>query len=79
MVLQSCPVRRVLPRPTRHLRALMVGHLREEKDPRTYLRAAQRLASRGDILLDHVGAALEPALGALAPCRHVSDWPSQPP
>ncbi|MBL0091074.1 MAG: TIGR04348 family glycosyltransferase [Piscinibacter sp.] len=69
VVLQSCPARRVLPRPTRHLRALMVGHLREEKDPRTYLRAAQRLASRGDILLDHVGAALDPALGALAQAR----------
>ena len=66
VVLQSCPARRVLPRPTRHLRALMVGHLREEKDPRTYLRAAERLAARSDILLDHVGAALDPALGALA-------------
>ena len=66
VVLQSCPARRELPRPTRHLRALMVGHLREEKDPRTYWRAAERLASRRDILLDHVGAALDPALGALA-------------
>jgi len=69
VVLQSCPARRELPRPTRHLRALMVGHLREEKDPRTYLRAAERLASRSDILLDHVGAALDPALGALAQAR----------
>ncbi len=69
VVLQSCPSRRVLPRPTRHLRALMVGHLREEKDPRTYLRAAERLASRGDILLDHVGAALDPVLGAEATAR----------
>jgi len=69
VVLQSCPARRVLPRPARHLRALMVGHLREEKDPRTYLRAAERLASRSDILLDHVGAALDPALGALAQAR----------
>lgn len=69
VVLQSCPARRELPRPTRHLRALMVGHLREEKDPRTYLRAAERLASRSDILLDHVGAALDPALGAEAAAR----------
>jgi putative glycosyltransferase (TIGR04348 family) len=69
VVLQSCPARRVLPRPVRHLRALMVGHLREEKDPRTYLRAAERLASRCDILLDHVGAALDPVLGAEAMAR----------
>lgn len=66
VVLQSCGARRPLPRPTRHLRALMVGHLRDEKDPLTYLRAARRLAARGDIFLDHVGAALDPALGAQA-------------
>jgi putative glycosyltransferase (TIGR04348 family) len=66
VVLQSCGARRPLPRPTRHLRALMVGHLRDEKDPLTYLRAARRLAARRDILLDHVGAALDPALGAQA-------------
>lgn len=66
VVLQSCPARRVLTKPTRHLRALMVGHLRDEKDPRTYFRAARRLAARRDILLDHAGAALDPALGAEA-------------
>ncbi len=41
----------------------MVGHLRAEKDPRTYWRAAQRLVARRDIRLDHIGAALDPALG----------------
>lgn len=66
VVLQSCPARAPLRRTTRHLRALMVGHLRDEKDPRTYWRAARRLAGRGDILLDHAGAALDPALGAEA-------------
>lgn len=66
VVLQSCPARRPLAKPTRHLRALMVGHLREEKDPRTYFRAARRLADRPDILLDHVGGVLEPALGVEA-------------
>jgi glycosyltransferase involved in cell wall biosynthesis len=44
----------------------MVGHLREEKDPRTYWRAAERLSTRRDIYLDHIGAALDPALGAEA-------------
>ncbi|MBX3600429.1 MAG: TIGR04348 family glycosyltransferase [Rubrivivax sp.] len=66
VVLQSCPARRPLAKPARHLRALMVGHLRDEKDPLTYLRAAARLAARTDIRLDHVGAALDPALGAAA-------------
>ena len=66
VVLQSCPSRVTLTKTPRHLRALMVGHLRDEKDPRTYFRAAQRLAARGDILFDHVGAALDTALGAQA-------------
>ena len=63
VILQSCSARAPGTRPSRHLRALMVGHLREEKDPRTYWRSADRLASRPDILLDHVGEALSPELG----------------
>ena len=43
VVLQSCSARQPAQRTMRHLRALMVGHLRDEKDPRTYWRAAQRL------------------------------------
>lgn len=66
VILQSCAARAPQAHTKRHLRALMVGHLRDEKDPRTYWRAAQRLASRPDILLDHVGAALDPLLGAEA-------------
>ena len=66
VVLQSCPARQPLQKTTRHLRVLMVGHLRDEKDPLTYLRAARRLAGRSDILFDHIGAALDPALGAAA-------------
>ena len=66
VLLQSAPSRRTLPKTSRHLRAVMVGHLRDEKDPRTYFDAVRRLAQRADILLDHVGAALDPALGAQA-------------
>lgn len=66
VILQSCTARVPLPRTRRHLRALMVGHLREEKDPETYWRAVQRLAPRKDIAFDHIGAALDPALGAEA-------------
>ena len=66
VLLQSCSAR-VAKTPTqRHLRALMVGHLRAEKDPLTYLSAAHLLWGRADILLDHLGAALDPALGAQA-------------
>ena len=64
--LQSCPRRRALAKPSSWLRALMVGHLREEKDPRTYLAAAQRLRDRTDIRLDHVGGPLDPGLAAEA-------------
>jgi putative glycosyltransferase (TIGR04348 family) len=66
VVLQSCTPRAPLRRTKRHLRALMVGHLRDEKDPRTYWRAAQRLAARPDIRLDHIGDALDPVLGGKA-------------
>jgi putative glycosyltransferase (TIGR04348 family) len=66
VVLQSCSARRTLPKTHRHLRALMVGHLRDEKDPLTYLRAAARLAGRSDLLFDHIGAALDPGLGEQA-------------
>lgn len=63
VVLQSCPARQSLAHTDRHLRAVMVGHLRAEKDPQTYFRAARRLAARQDILLDHIGQALDTALG----------------
>ena len=66
VVLQSCGLRRTLAKTAHHLRVLMVGHLRDEKDPLTYLRAALRLAGRSDIRFDHIGAALDPALGAQA-------------
>ena len=44
----------------------MVGHLRDEKAPGTYFKAARLLSHRSDIRFDHVGAALDPALGAEA-------------
>jgi putative glycosyltransferase (TIGR04348 family) len=75
VVLQSCAGRRTLHKTQRHLRALMVGHLREEKLPQTYFDAARRLADRDDIRLDQVGGVLSPALGAaasalMAQCPH---------
>ncbi len=66
VVLQSCTGRETLAKTQRHLRALMVGHLRAEKSPGTYFEATRRLRARSDILLDHAGAALDHALGQQA-------------
>lgn len=63
---QSTGARRTLAKTSQHLRALMVGHLREEKDPATYFAAARLLAGRSDIQLDHIGAPLDAALGKQA-------------
>lgn len=63
---QSTSSRAPLRKPQRHLRAVMVGHLRAEKSPQTYFAAARSLVSRPDILLDHIGAALEPSFGIQA-------------
>ncbi len=63
---QSTPRRQTLPKTQRHLRAVVVGHLRAVKDPLTVMRAMRHLTNRADILLDHVGEALEPALGDAA-------------
>ncbi|MFM7532985.1 MAG: selenoneine biosynthesis selenosugar synthase SenB [Rubrivivax sp.] len=64
VVLQSCSLRQ--PRndkPTRWLRAVAVGHLRQEKDPRTLFEAVRRLGGRADIRIDHIGRALDAQLG----------------
>ena len=64
--LQSATPRRARAKTTRHLRALMVGHLRDEKQPQTYFDAARALAHRSDILFDHIGGGLDPALAEQA-------------
>jgi putative glycosyltransferase (TIGR04348 family) len=73
VVLQSCGSRRTLPKPEgsgRRLRAVMVGHLRDEKDPRTLFEAVRclghRIGPQGDLRVDHVGRALDPLLGQAA-------------
>ena len=63
---QSTAQRRTLPKTAHHLRALMVGHLRAEKDPATYFAAVRGLAGRSDIRLDHIGAPLDAPLGEAA-------------
>ena len=60
---QSTTRRAPVRKPSSFLRALMVGHLRSEKEPHTYWQAAALLKSRADIRLEHIGAALESAWG----------------
>jgi putative glycosyltransferase (TIGR04348 family) len=62
VIVQSAPPRRARPKTARHLRALMVGHLRDEKSPRTVFDAVRHLARRRDIVFDHIGGALDAAL-----------------
>ena len=66
VIYQSAP-RLPAARPRRGvpLDVVMIGHLRLEKDPQTFMEAARRIATPGVRLL-HVGAALEPGLGRLA-------------
>ncbi|MTW09092.1 TIGR04348 family glycosyltransferase [Pseudoduganella eburnea] len=49
----------------RHHDILMVGHLREEKDPRTFMQAAA-LVTAPSARLVHIGGVLDPALGDAA-------------
>lgn len=71
VILQSCSAWQTVAKTSRRLRALMVGHLRPEKDPDTYWRAAALLAHRPDLQLLHIGGALDDALAAQA--RAVQD------
>ncbi|MEW6761198.1 MAG: selenoneine biosynthesis selenosugar synthase SenB [Pseudomonadota bacterium] len=67
VIYQSAPSLR--PRPpgpnARHRDICMIGHLREEKDPLTFIRAASLVTASNARLL-HIGGALDPALGAAA-------------
>jgi putative glycosyltransferase (TIGR04348 family) len=66
VVLQSTTPRRTLPKTSRCVRAVMVGHLREEKSPRTLFEAAALLSQHPDIGIEHIGAELDPVLATLA-------------
>lgn len=59
VIYQSAPSLVPAAVPTRGLRVVSVGHLRDVKDPLTFMRAARRLRERADIRFDQVGAALE--------------------
>lgn len=66
VIYQSSPAQAPAIKPATVLQAVMVGHLRQVKSPATLFSAARLLAGRTDIRIDHVGEALEPALGQAA-------------
>ena len=66
VIFQSSGTRQTLRKTTRHLRVVMVGHLREEKDPLTLMAAARLLPQGAGVFIDHIGAALDPVLGQTA-------------
>lgn len=75
VIFQSTSARRPLPKTHRHMRAVMVGHLREEKDPLTLMAAARLIRPDEGILIDHIGSPLDPALAraahqTMADCPH---------
>ncbi len=66
VIFQSTQAQEPAAKTPRHLRAVMVGHLREEKSPQTLFAAAGLLKDHADIFIDHIGDALDPDLGKLA-------------
>lgn len=77
VIFQSTTMQPTVGKTGQHLRALMVGHLRDEKSPETLFIAARLLASGGakndasdaaasSIYIDHIGEPLDAALGKAA-------------
>ena len=66
IIFQSSTSRRTLAKSPERLRAVMVGHLRDEKSPQTLFEAAHLLKAYPDILIDHIGDPLDEALGEQA-------------
>lgn len=66
VIFQSTPARQPALKTPRHLRAVMVGHLRAEKSPQTLFAAARLLKDHADIFIDHIGDALDADLGKQA-------------
>jgi putative glycosyltransferase (TIGR04348 family) len=58
-IFQSTGTRKTLPKTAKHLNAVMVGHLREEKMPQTLFEAARLLRSDSGLRITHIGAGLD--------------------
>ncbi len=66
VIYQSSTALPSVTKTTAHLRVLMVGHLRDEKNPQLLWQAAQALSADDGIYIDHIGKALNPALAQQA-------------
>lgn len=66
VVLQSTPAWQTLEKPSARLRVVMVGHLRDVKSPQTLFAAARLITPDEHIVIDHIGAPLDAALGEKA-------------
>ena len=68
VIYQSAPMLKAGPVPQRSFDVCMIGHLRIEKDPATFMRASAllKLGKPGRIRMIHIGGALDAELGALA-------------
>lgn len=71
VIYQSARTLKPVAKPLRPFRAVMVGHLRDEKDPLTFLRAAEQLASgsagrQHPWAFEQIGNALTPELARAA-------------
>jgi putative glycosyltransferase (TIGR04348 family) len=62
IVFQSTTSRKTLPKTAKHLNAVMVGHLRDEKMPQTLFEAARLLRTELNIRITHIGAGLDEKL-----------------
>jgi putative glycosyltransferase (TIGR04348 family) len=62
VVFQSTTSRKTLAKTAKHLNAVMVGHLRDEKMPQTLFEAARLLVDEPLIRITHIGAGLDEAL-----------------
>ena len=71
VIFQSAPRLKPAAKTSQRFKALMVGHLREEKDPLTFMQAARLAhAGRGNatmpLYFDQIGDGLDPALAQAA-------------
>jgi putative glycosyltransferase (TIGR04348 family) len=63
VIFQSSPLLPAHAKPRDRLDCVAVGHLREEKDPRTLFEAVRLLPPQAPVRVLHIGAALDAALG----------------
>ena len=69
VIFQSAPALRPARKSSQYFRAVMVGHLRDEKDPLTFMQAAVQVQDQ-HIYFDQIGDALKPEFAERAEETH---------